>query len=336
MSKRIEETGPTLPQLLAELRRKGQRLEDAPVRVVRDAQKRGFPDMRSIILPPPLIRSSLKQPLLRDLLVTRIGYCRRAAGHYIPRPEGSLDHILHYCVAGCGWLRMAGQEWQVTRDTMSFLPGGEPHSYGASARQPWSIYWIHFTGRQAADYFDVLRVKAGNPLVHLPATPAILAAFAEIEKPMTEVHTQANLVVASTALARFLGMIQARRGALAVSERTEEEQVQATVAFMKAHLTRPVFLSELANVAHMSISRYEVAFVKRMGCPPITYFNRMRVQQACRLLDETERPVKVIAGELGFEDPYYFSRLFKKVTGIAPVAFRKHELPARRPGLPAT
>ena len=287
--------------------------------------------MRSIILPQPLIRDSLRQPLLRDLLVTRIGYCRRAAGHYIPRPEGSLDHILHYCVAGKGWLRMAGQEWIISPDTMSFLPRGEPHSYGADTRQPWSIYWIHFTGRQAADFFDVLRVTANNPLVHLPATPEILTAFAQIEAPMTEVHTRPHLVLASTALARLLGLIQARHSALADSDRSDEENVQASIAFMKAHLTRPVFLSELANVARMSVSRYELVFAKRTGCSPITFFNRMRIQQACRLLNETPRPLKTIAAELGFDDPYYFSRLFRKVTGSSPTGFRQNRAsPTRR------
>ena len=43
-------------------------------RLVREALKQGMPGTRSILLPPPLIRSALQAPLLRDLLVTRVGY----------------------------------------------------------------------------------------------------------------------------------------------------------------------------------------------------------------------------------------------------------------------
>ena len=57
----------------------------------------------------------------------------------------------------------------------------------------------------------------------------------------------------------------------------------------------------------------------------------MRIQQACRLLNETPRPLKTIAAELGFDDPYYFSRLFRKVTGSSPTGFRQNRAsPTRR------
>src|SRR3990170_947982 len=128
MPKKANLTELTLAQLLQDPQHKGGRLDHLPPQLLREAQKRGFPDMRSILLPPPLIRGSLKELLLRDLLVTRIGYCARAAGHHIPRPEGSLDHILQYCVAGQGWLKMAGREWNnIGSDTMLCLPAGVPH-----------------------------------------------------------------------------------------------------------------------------------------------------------------------------------------------------------------
>jgi AraC-like DNA-binding protein len=321
----MRQKGLTLDQLIRDTKRRGQKIEDIPPPLLREAQKRGFPDMRSVILPPPLIRDALTRPLLRDLLVTRIGYCSHAVGHYIPRPEGSLDHILHYCVAGRGWVRMAGRHWEVTADTMTFLPRGEPHLYGADAEHPWSIYWIHFTGRQADAYFNAIQVTAKSPLLHLRATPEILTAFQQIEESMREVHTPTHLLAASTALARFLGLIQLRRFASSQQQRTEQEQVQATITLMKDNLTRPLFLRELAQAAHMSVSRYEVAFSNRTGCSPINFFNRMRIQKACHSLDSTKHPVKQIASDLGFEDPYYFSRLFKKLVGVSPAGFRKQK-----------
>jgi len=48
----------------------------------------------------------------------------------------------------------------------------------------------------------------------------------------------------------------------------------------------------------------------------------MKIQKACRLLTETNLPLKAICTEIGYNDPYYFSRLFKKMIGVAPSYFR--------------
>ncbi len=312
----------TLTQLLEDLKESEGRLEDVPVTLLREAQKQGFPDMRSIFLPSLLIRESLQQPLLRDLLVTRIGYCSRAAGHYIPRPEGSHDHIMHYCVGGKGWVRIAGGQWEVAADTAFFLPPQTPHLYGADPADPWSIYWIHFTGKQADDFFETLEVGARHPLLHLGCTEEILSALRRIEFYLAAVHTRPNLIAASTTLASFLGLVHLQRFAMERKERTVEENIQQTIDFMNANLARQIPLRELAHLGRMSIGRYEIAFTKRTNCSPLTYFRRMKIQKASRLLTETNLPLKTICTEVGYDDPYYFSRLFKKMMGVAPSYFR--------------
>lgn len=58
--------------------------------------------------------------------------------------------------------------------------------------------------------------------------------------------------------------------------------------------------------------------------------HQKRVQKACRLLAETDQPGKVIALQVGMDDPNYFSRWFKKLIGVAPTAFRLHGFAAPR------
>jgi AraC-like DNA-binding protein len=227
-------------------------------------------------------------------------------------------------VAGSGWLEIAGRRWEWPPETAAFLPRGVPHKYGTNAAKPYSMYWIHFTGRQAAEFFAALQVTERNPLLHLAYTEEILSVFETIYGYMAEVHTPPNLLAASTALGRFLGLIQLRRLQVKSGDQTRETGVEQTIAFMQHNLAKRVTLRELAQLAHMSVSGYEEAFTKRTGCPPITYFNRMKVQHASRQLLETNLPAKEIATALGFEDPYHFSRLFKKHAGLSPAHFRQH------------
>lgn len=64
-------------------------------------------------------------------------------------------------------------------------------------------------------------------------------------------------------------------------------------------------------------------FLQAFGITPLQYVNSLRIDRACRLLAETVRPVAGIAAELGIDDPVYFCRLFRKHTGVTPLAWRQ-------------
>jgi AraC family transcriptional regulator, arabinose operon regulatory protein len=299
------------------------RLEDVPPKAVREVNRRDFPDMRSIELPAKVILNALNQPLLRDLLVTRIGYHSRGAGHYIPRPEGSLDHILIHCVDGDGWLRVAEGEWTVHPGQMLCLPAGLPHWYGSESENPWSTYWIHFTGRQAEAYFQWLGIRKDNLIVHLSQREELLAAFEETWQCLRAVHTYDNLVQGSIGLTRFLGILQRTIHAAEGRQRAVDERVQKTIDFVSRNLAAELSLTELAQFAQLSVSRFTLAFRRVTGCSPMEYFNRLRVQRACELLQTTSKSVQEIGQKVGYNDPYYFSRAFKKIIGASPNEYRR-------------
>ncbi len=76
-------------------------------------------------------------------------------------------------------------------------------------------------------------------------------------------------------------------------------------------------------------------FTAATGLPPIAYVLRLRVEEAKRRLERTDAPVERIAWEVGYEDPAAFRRLFRRITGIAPGAYRRRfQVPAfaRPPG----
>ena len=300
-----------------------ERLEEVPPKVVREVNRRDFPDMRSIELPAKDIRNSLRAPLLRDLLVTRIGYHSRGVGHYIPRPEGSLDHVMIHCVDGDGWLRIAGRELLIHPGQMLCLPAGVPHWYGSDTENPWSNYWIHFTGRQAAAYYQWLGGRADNPVIHLSQREELLAAFEETWQYLRAVHTYDNLVQGSIGLTHFLGVVQRTMHAAEVRQRAVDQQIQETIDFVSQNPAAELSLTELAQLTQLSVSRYTLAFRRVTGCSPMEYFNRLRMQRACELLQTTGNSVQEIGQKVGYNDPYYFSRAFKKIIGVSPNEYRK-------------
>jgi AraC-like DNA-binding protein len=91
---------------------------------------------------------------------------------------------------------------------------------------------------------------------------------------------------------------------------------------MLRHLDESLQVATLAARANISPSHFFALFKRQIGCAPIDYFIRLRMQHACRLLDETVMSVKEVAATLGYEDPFYFSRIFKSVNRVAPSEYR--------------
>jgi AraC-like DNA-binding protein len=101
------------------------------------------------------------------------------------------------------------------------------------------------------------------------------------------------------------------------------QRIERTISYMIEHLNRPLQACDLAAVANISLSHYFTLFKRATGCAPIDFFIRLRMNRARQLLETTALNIKEIAGELGYDDPFYFSRLFKSVNGVAPTDYRK-------------
>jgi len=82
-------------------------------------------------------------------------------------------------------------------------------------------------------------------------------------------------------------------------------------------------ISRYATESGMSESYFHALFRAWAGVTPVQYRNRLRISYACSYLKNGEEKIEDIAREVGFEDPFYFSHLFKKVMGVTPREYRK-------------
>lgn len=100
-------------------------------------------------------------------------------------------------------------------------------------------------------------------------------------------------------------------------------RIGRSIAYMVQHLDQPLQVSTLAAQASVSTSHFFALFKRQMGTAPIDFFIRLRMNHARELLDSTRSSVKEIAAAMGYDDPFYFSRVFKSVHRIAPAEYRR-------------
>ncbi len=98
---------------------------------------------------------------------------------------------------------------------------------------------------------------------------------------------------------------------------------------MVEHLNQPIQVSTLAAQASVSTSHFFALFKRQMGTAPIDFFIRLRMNHARELLDSTRSSIKEIAATMGYDDPFYFSRVFKSVHQVAPAEYRRRNCLAR-------
>ncbi|MDA3924820.1 MAG: AraC family transcriptional regulator [Kiritimatiellae bacterium] len=285
-----------------------------------------FPNKRHIALPPKILETARSMPLTRNIFLTRTGHFPNAAGHFVERKTPINEWILIYCTDGKGWCAINDEKYDIYADIAVLIPAGVPHAYAADKRSPWTIYWVHLIGDHVQEYAKALNATIKQPVLHLKHGGQLIHHFDEFYSVLNYGYTPPALLALSTSLAHFLGELNLQRSRTGQHDFAIEDTLHETIEFMHLNIYNTLSLKQLAQYARMSVSHYTNNFRKLTGMTPISFFIDLKMRKASELLHEPNRKIKDIAAIIGFEDPYYFSRCFKKAMGCSPASYRKLHL----------
>lgn len=103
----------------------------------------------------------------------------------------------------------------------------------------------------------------------------------------------------------------------------EENLIGKVNKYIEENMYKTIKLEELASLCNLSPGYFSKVFKKETGKTVITYINEKKIEKAKKLLKKSKEPIINISLDLGFDDCGYFIRVFKKITGITPKAFRE-------------
>ncbi len=262
--------------------------------------------------------------LTSSLYITDIGYYPKAINHFRERKIPINQYVLIFCISGAGWYSIDSKKFEVCENQYFILPANKPHAYASFDENPWTIYWVHFTGAHAAIYSE----GAQCPQEVKPGLYSRINErnniFEEIFNTLHEGYGRENLRYASSLLHHYLASMRyLQQYRKAGSTEKDTNIISASIHYMKENMEKHLSLKEISNYIGFSPTHFSVIFKQHTGHSPLSYLNLLRVQNACRMLETTEMKINQICHKVGINDCYYFSRMFSKIMGMSPKQYRE-------------
>jgi len=216
-------------------------------------------------------------------------------------------------------------------DLLIYYPEEDHEEFVQAGR--WSHIWLRFDAKMLKPPVAFPSQRRTAPLVHLPWPERFQNLFAQmiVEQRMKDRWSR---VLMNSYLAQFVALLHRALDCIGsgTEGRTAERSMRISKAIELIHagLDEDLSLGELAAESAMSESHFSHTFKAMTGVAPKKYMVKAKMLKARELLATTDQSVKAIAMTLGYEDPHYFSKVFRKTSGQTPSAFRAAAAGARR------
>lgn len=258
-----------------------------------------------------------------DLIPTEMRFVihRQATPRWKIADLAYSEHVtLAYAVEGRANYRCAGESATIGAGQLLLFNANVLHSAAADPESPWRFYSTAFRlTATSADDVRSLRSLATLPWhVEAENRVAVEAMFAELDARWAAREFGYELRCRAILLTLLHAYVEA-----ATRRLHHEPRVRAVVQiarFLQEHYAESFVVADLASRAGLSEPRFRVLFKRTMGVSVVRYQNGLRVNRARSLLLSGEHSVSEAASLVGVPDVYYFSRMFKDLTGINPSA----------------
>jgi AraC-like DNA-binding protein len=234
------------------------------------------------------------------------------------RPFSVIQHTL----AGRGELDYAGARFALTPGDTMVLNFPHANRYWLAPGQTWEYFWIGVNGREALRVTRSV-IDASGPVLRLNA--GSIDRLADVCRTLLSREVQVG-EASSLAYAAVMSLHdgQSRTDDAAIDELPGT--IRRTLTYIEQHLAERLDVERLSEISGLSRAHFVRVFTRSVGQSPATHVANQRLQLAQRLLTATDATVLEVAAACGFADGNYFAKVFRRMTGSTPTAFRSNRL----------
>lgn len=282
------------------------------------------PESFRYLVPRSLVQELTQHPLAADVYPRALGYYRAAQGHAMTRKQHD-DYLLIYCLEGKGRVTAGGLSRQIKTGDLMIMPADQKHEYRSDQDDPWTIYWFHFDGLQARQFSLHTGIEPNNvgyQLDHIGIHAQLIADFEALMEVRNSIQNLPSHIYAANQIRQILSHIALLRPHQLLAGRRDTLELDRIHSLMRSHLHEKLDLDTLADAVNLSKYHFVKRYREVTGTTPINRYIQLKIERACHLLDTTAKEIKEVAYAVGYDDAYYFSRIFRKQLGLSPSQYR--------------
>jgi AraC-like DNA-binding protein len=248
-------------------------------------------------------------------------------GFEVSAPDYAIDResfpyfSIEFVARGKGALVLSGQEVQLLPGIVFAYGPDTPHRITTDRDQPLAKYFVDFSGRRAA---GLLR-----QCVLPPGTSGRVFAAGEIQRIFDDLiqngqrPTRLTPQVCAALLEYLACKIAESRSTWEAAQTPAYATYDRCRQHIQTHFLRLATLAQVARQCHVDAAYLCRLFRRYDHQTPYQFLMRLKMNFAAEQLQNPGVLIKQVAAELGFTDPFHFSRAFKNVLGLSPEAFRR-------------
>ena len=260
----------------------------------------------------------------RPLIVTSCGTYRLKTVKRLPtwRPKGRLDYQLLYIVSGKGHFYFHGEDRVVYAGRMVLIQPRQEQRYEYFGEDKTEVYWVHFTGSDVKNILRSYNIPMDDPIFYSGASSTYSYLFKEMIHELQNCKTGYEDLLTMYLRQIFLLVQRTRQEERPTVSTYIQEEMEFARRYFNEHYNEPISIQEYAESRNMSVCYFQRNFKQIVKHTPMQYLLTIRVNNAASLLETTDYSMAEIAAIVGYEDPLYFSRLFRKIKGVSPRDYR--------------
>ena len=262
----------------------------------------------------------------KPLIVTSCGTYHLYTRPKLPtwRPRGRKDFQLLYIASGKAHFHFDGKEQIVTAGHMILYRPKEPQKYEYYGEDQTEVYWVHFTGGNVTNLLRSYGLTDDKKVFYCGSGMEYQTIFRSMINELQMCKESYPEMLEMYLKQIFIMLQRFFQTSAKVSNTQASEEIDKATLYFNEHYSEDIYVDEYAKEHNISISWFIRNFKHYTGVTPMQYILNKRIYNAEALLQNPQYNITEIANIVGYDNPLYFSRIFKKAKGLSPSEYRKN------------
>ena len=236
--------------------------------------------------------------------------------------KGRRDYQILYVANGKTHFWFDGREEIVSAGHMVLYKPEEIQKYVYYLEDNPEVFWIHFTGSDVKNILAYHGISLDEHVFYCGVLPDYKALFRKIIQELQLCRYGYEDYIASL-FNDILLLVDRQQHEQKKATGNVQEQIERAAAYFNENYNTKISIDDYAESLHISTNWFIHNFKQYAGMSPAQYILSLRMVNAQSLLERTTYNIKEISEIVGYENPLYFSRVFKKEIGKSPAQYSK-------------